>query len=455
MSDTVYNLLPYQKRFLDDRSRFRIGLWARQTGKSFTSALDAVAGAMERGESWLVLSAGERQSLEWMEKAKQHAVAWEMAAEIEGDRAEADIQRLTIRFPRGNRIIGLPANPDTARGYSMNVILDEFAFHERSREIWRALVPTVTRGYRLVVLSTPNGKANMFAELWQQPESAFSRHRVSIEDAVADGLAVNLEELRAAIDPDGWQQEYLCEFVDDAGSLLPYDLIAACEDGQAGSGLDGVAADAALTLGVDIGRKRDLTVFWVVEELGDVAWTRAVKVYEKCPFHVQQAELFAVLADRRIRRACIDATGIGAMLAEEAQRLHGQYRVEAVPFTQASKEEMAVGMLRKFQDRKVRVPPAREVREDLHKVRKVTTAAGNVRYLADRDDAGHADRFWALALALHAGSTAAAPTHWEAVTGLPRTGGRSLSPEHPLAREMRRRIAARRDPLATSKGLVA
>jgi len=410
----IFQLLAYQKRFLADQARFRLGLWARQTGKSFTSALDAVVGAIERGESWLVLSAGERQSLEWMEKAKLHARAWGLAAEIEGDTFTPDIQRLTIKFPKGNRIIGLPANPDTARGYSMNVILDEFAFHEDSRSIWRALVPTITRGYRLVVLSTPNGLGNQFAELWQAQESRFSKHMVTIEDAARDGLDVDLAELKAAIDPDGWRQEFLCEFIDEASALLTYELLAACE--QAGCDQVPLAETTGpLYLGGDIGRKHDLTVFWLAERLGDVLWTRQVRVLEKCPFHAQLDVLDEYLRDPRVRRACIDSTGMGAMLAEEAQRHHGAYRVEAVTFTAAVKEELAMPMLRKFQDRTVRIPPSREVREDLHKIRKVTTAAGNVRYQADRDDAGHADRFWALALALHAGGTAAGPGLGESV----------------------------------------
>jgi phage FluMu gp28-like protein len=60
-------------------------------------------------------------------------------------------------------------------------------------------------------------------------------------------------------------------------------------------------------------------------------------------------------------------------------------------------------LLRLFQDRLVRVPADPDVREDLHKVRKVVTASNHVRLEADRDDkTGHADRFWALALACHA-----------------------------------------------------
>jgi phage FluMu gp28-like protein len=65
-------------------------------------------------------------------------------------------------------------------------------------------------------------------------------------------------------------------------------------------------------------------------------------------------------------------------------------------------------LLAAVQDRAVRIPALPAIREDLHKIRKTTTAANNVRLEAESDDAGHADRFWALALALHAGANTAA-----------------------------------------------
>ena len=36
-------------------------------------------------------------------------------------------------------------------------------------------------------------------------------------------------------------------------------------------------------------------------------------------------------------------------------------------------------------------------------MKKIVTAANNVRYDADRNENGHADRFWAAGLGLHAG----------------------------------------------------
>jgi phage FluMu gp28-like protein len=59
-------------------------------------------------------------------------------------------------------------------------------------------------------------------------------------------------------------------------------------------------------------------------------------------------------------------------------------------------------LVRLFEDKLVRVPADAAVREGLHKVRKIVTAAGNVRFDARHDEDGHADEFWALALAYHA-----------------------------------------------------
>ncbi|OJT95189.1 MAG: hypothetical protein BGN83_07550 [Rhizobium sp. 63-7] len=52
---------------------------------------------------------------------------------------------------------------------------------------------------------------------------------------------------------------------------------------------------------------------------------------------------------------------------------------------------------------------AGRIRADLRSVTKQVTAAGNIRFTAERTPDGHADHFWALALAIHA---AGAPTEY-------------------------------------------
>ena len=88
-------------------------------------------------------------------------------------------------------------------------------------------------------------------------------------------------------------------------------------------------------------------------------------------------------------------------LAETAQKDFGQYRVEAVMFTNKSKEEMAYNLRTNFENKQIIIPSEHDIREDLHSIQKITTKAGNIRFDADTSEVnGHADRFWALALAL-------------------------------------------------------
>ena len=414
MKSPLSILLPHQTNWVNDDARFKIGLWARQTGKSFACAAEAVRECLRQPKTvWIILSAGERQALEFMRKCRQWAEAFQLAvADYQELRAsaEAAMKSAEIVFANGSRIVALPANPDTARGYSGNVVLDEFAFHDRPDDIWRAIYPTITNPFggqkKLRIVSTPNGRANKFYDLWTKNEN-YSRHKITIHDAIAAGLKVNLEELRAGVDdPEGWAQEYECEFIDAAAVLLPYDLLAPCESAEAVEQSAVSDQQSAVYLGIDIGRKHDLTVIWTLQRIGDVLWTRGVRVLEKMPFR-EQLEIISRAA-LPAKRVAIDATGIGAMLAEELQRQHGEYKVEQCQFTADLKQEIFTGLRRQFEDKLIRIPVSRAIREDLHGLQKVTSANGNIRYVAPHNDDGHCDRATAIALAVRAAGTATA-----------------------------------------------
>src|SRR5215204_3619266 len=66
-------LLPYQLRWVRDAARFKIWLKSRQIGGSLAAAFEIVADAIETGGDWVILSAGERQALEFMEKVNRTA----------------------------------------------------------------------------------------------------------------------------------------------------------------------------------------------------------------------------------------------------------------------------------------------------------------------------------------------------------------------------------------------
>jgi phage FluMu gp28-like protein len=390
---------------VDDKSPLKIWLASRQVGKSFAIAMEAVDEALKRKCDNLILSSSERQSTEVMHKVYTHLgycdvrSAGVLAAERE--------TREEVELPNGSRILSLPSNPDTVRGFSGNVFLDEFAFHRDTESIWRAMYPTVTRGYGIRISSTPNGKQNMFYRLWAG-DSRFSRHKVNIHDAGREGMNVDIAMLREGIaDPEAWAQEYEC---------------AACEDPFATIETHSTAS-SELYLGVDVGRKHDLTVFWLIEKVGDVLWTRMVREMRNVHFNIQRDYLYSLLDGSSVHRSCIDASGIGAQLAEEAAQKFGS-RAEAVTFTAPVKEDLAITVKRHFEERTVRIPADTKLREDLHSLQRIYTPSGNVRFDAARSKDAHADRFWALALSLHAAGVPQPSVRYEGLDLRERSRGR-------------------------------
>lgn len=409
MSAAAVPLYEYQRAWFLDRSRFKLGMFARQTGKTFTTTLeitdDCFAAAVEgRRRRWVILSRGERQAKEAMDEGiKRHCAAYQLgfeAQEFDWQGEAGSYRALEVTLPHGSRITALPANPDTARGFSANVFLDEFAFHKDSHAIWKALFPVISAGHQLRVTSTPNGKGNKFYELATGTDEVWKRHVVDIYRAVADGLPRDIDELRAGInDEDAWAQEYELKWLDEASAWLSYDLISSCEDPAAG--IPERYSNQPCFVGRDIGRRNDLHVIWVWEMIGDVLWERERIEQKRATFAEMDDAFDDVMTRYRVARACIDQTGMGEKVVEDAQRRWGSC-VEGVLFTGPNKLVMATRGKEAFEDRKVRIREGDgPLRADLHKLRKVASATGAPRFVAERDE-DHADRTWAAFLGIHA-----------------------------------------------------
>lgn len=401
---------PYQRRWVGNDSRFKIGMFARQTGKTFTTCFEVasdcqlaeLAGGRER---WVILSRGERQAKEAIEEGvKRHCQALGAlvkAVESDWKTSGASYRALEIEFSHGSKITALPANPDTARGFSANVFLDEFAFHQDSRKIWTALFPVISAGHKLRVVSTPNGKGNKFYDLMTGTDDIWYRQTTDIYQAVADGLPRNIDELRAGMgDEDAWEQEYELKWLDEASAWLSFDLISSCEDERAGD--PELYQGGPCFVGVDIGARNDLFVIWVDELIGDVAWNREIIAEKRISFADQDALLDEVMQRYQVARVCMDQTGMGEKPVQDAQRRYGS-RVEGVLFTGTNKLIMATRGKEQFEDRKCRIPMGDTVlKADLHKLKKIAGPTGTPRFVAESDASGHADRTWAKFLAVNA-----------------------------------------------------
>lgn len=137
-----------------------------------------------------------------------------------------------------------------------------------------------------------------------------------------------------------------------------------------------------------------------LEKVGDVLWVRELIARRRISFAEQDFLLEQVMRGYNVVRAAMDQTGMGEKPVEDARKRHGRYRVEGVLFTGARKLDLATALKECMQDRRLRLPQGdRPLRADLHAVRKVTGPTGTPRLQAAGGSDGHADRFWAIALA--------------------------------------------------------
>jgi len=400
-------LLEYQRAVVESPARFTWNCWARQTGKSFSFSLRRLLRGLMRERNQIILSAGERQSREVMHKVRMHCEALHIACIVAGfDFFDGvAVRGLEAQLPGGVRVIALPANPMTARGFTGDVFLDEFAMHRDDDAIWSALLPTVLRGEgELDVASTPFGQQNMFYRLRSNPD--FAASTVTLAEAVAQGLDVDAEAMRRAIgDELTWRPEFCCEFVDEATSFMPYELIRSCECERLSTEIDWAVLErpeADVFVGADIGRVRDVTAIWLWRREGEAFETAGLRVLSGARFAEQEAILSGLLEKRAVRRCCIDATGLGLHLAERLIERFGEHRVEGVMFTAALKSQLAGGLRARAERGLIRIPADETVAADWHSIARLVRSGGQVRFEADRSSGGHGDRFWAAALGLYA-----------------------------------------------------
>lgn len=418
----------HQLPILQDRSRLIAWLKSRQIGGSFTATLKLILDAAATGEDWNTMSRTQRQAERLLLKAAKHALAINqyvvhvLRRPPIVDASRIGSQRIVLN--NGATINAVPCDPDTTVGDTVNWLLDEFHLFPKSERIFGVIKPSIRMGKKMVVLSTPRGRRGKFFEMWEQfqrmgPACGWSWHKTTIDDAFAAGMPSmdnlgnpqSLEQFREQeirdIGQEMYGQEYMCVFSDKLTAFVTWALVTRCQvpgiptvvpvEVLAGIGRD-------LFIGVDVGRRHDLTVIWVVSRSGDSFRTEAVFSLEDTPFEEQKRLLAAILRTRRVVGCCIDEQGIGMQLAEEMkQEFPGV--VEGVSFTNAWKAEAAYRVKVAMESENLWLPVDEEIRDDFASIERDITEEGRVKLSAPRNSCGHGDRFWACCLALHAAVT--------------------------------------------------
>jgi len=405
----------FQQNWLFDRNRFSILVKCRQIGASHTFAAAAILWAL-LGEDTSIVSIGQREADDVLDKVDRHSRALAQMGSVWG--AQVAKSQSRIKLNGGGTIFSL-SSTSGGRGKSGNVLLDEAAYYEHPEKVWDgASATTMHGGFRMRVMSTPNGVGNMFHQLVKSPPDGYQVHSTNIHEAIADGLPVSLAECRkmAKGDPRLFSQLFECKFLDGEMQYIPTHLIDNCStDALPDEG------DGPYFAGLDIGKTADLTVLTVIQKVyrndkPPVFVVRSIQSQRRTDSDGLEAMVAAAFQKYQLRRLCVDATGMGAFPAERMRKRHGLSKVEPIAFTLQVKEDLATALYTAFVEETIMLPKTalkgsadgepQQLAEDIAALRRIITTAGNVRYDAPHTDQGHADRAWSLAMALHAGMTA-------------------------------------------------
>jgi phage FluMu gp28-like protein len=372
--------LPYQRAWIADQARVKVCEKSRRIGLTWCEAADrALSAASKSGMDTWYIGYNNDMALEFVETAAWWARQFDRVArrveEIAVHDQSRDILAYRIRFASGRKIVALSSRPSNLRGKQGCAVIDEAAFHEDLQGLLKAALAFTMWGGCVRVISTHNGADSAFNELVSDIRAGwrpYSLHRITLEDAVAQGLYKKIaERLEREWSPEReaeWKRE-LEDFYGDnadeelhciprasAGAFLSSVLIEArmesgvpvirwempAEFGERSEAvrraetaafledhlqrvLDALDPTLATCFGEDFGRLGDLTVIWPMQIASDLTRRTPFAVeLRNIPFRQQEQILFYIV-DRlpRFLGGAMDARGNGQYLAETARQRYG------------------------------------------------------------------------------------------------------------------------------------
>ena len=166
-----FRMFDYQEELVQDYMdyRFNVILKGRQIGISeITAAYAAWLMLFHRNKNILVMATKADTAKNIIKKVKvalKKLPQWLQISEIITD------NKLSIELANGSQIKAIASADDAGRSEALSLlIIDEAAFVKNLSELWTGLIPTVSAGGNIIVLSTPNGTGNLFHKLYTDAE---------------------------------------------------------------------------------------------------------------------------------------------------------------------------------------------------------------------------------------------------------------------------------------------
>lgn len=453
----------WQDDFIKNRNRYICLLKSRQTGFSFVVAIKGLVKAFDPARTQYTkqfVSYNEEDAQEKIRYARQFydSIPKRYKKKLIHQTATM-LEFADVGGKTTSRLISLPCRQP--RGRNGDICLDEFAIYlpRLSKEIYTAASFCTLRKGCIEVGSTPLGTIGKFYEICTDRENYpnFDRYFVpwwyarvmckDVKGAVQLAKDMPTEERVERFGTDrlislyrnstleDFQQECECVFIDSSASYISLDLIYANTPGRREDDIPlNIENDeeyfnakrdveihcfkdadefilnyspekygSPLYMGLDIGRTSDATVFYIIGLVNGKQRSVLRHEMRNADFDSQFDVLCRLMENLPIYRCAIDNGGIGSNLAENAQKRYGE-RVEQYRFSLQSKEVLAMNVKMGLERREYELDNNRDFHAQIHSIKRTPSSGGGFRYDAERNERGHADSFWAWALASYAAS---------------------------------------------------
>jgi len=432
-------LEPYQIRFLNDRSLFRLVNKARQIGFSTIIGGEgaqkaAVAPLIQKSYTANYVSINQDEAGDKIEivRALYHSINDDFKALGFKPALWTDAENeIAFGTPPNLGILHSQPASSAIRGGRKDIYFDEFAHIRDAKKLYQAALPAISRGdSRISIISTPLGQSGLFYDIASDPDSfpEYSRHAVpwwessamvrpgAYHDALAGAVELSTQQrvetygsdklisiFRSfGVDIVSFQTEYEATFVDEAEAYFPWDLVIDCRDMERSnwtSWPEGYVSPGWLAIGMDLAKTKDQTVITVseiIETEGETQYRVLMTKAMQSPYDEQFKYLVNLAAKVKPNRISIDATGVGQMFVERAKREMTNLNVEAVAFTNAKKERWATNLKGDMQLGKVEYPNIHDLLKQIHGIRRTKTETNFYRFAGTHDDF-----FWSMILSFY------------------------------------------------------
>lgn len=448
----------WQEGYIKDTSKYSITLKSRRTGFSFGAALKGLIKSQDQGRHNYTRQFVSYNEDDAKEKIRYVSEFYHSIPKKYRKPLVSETKSTMEFYDKGNkttsRLISIACRPPRGRGG--DIVFDEMAIYpsNKARIIYTAGLPVVARGGCVEIGSSPLGKLGTFYDIFTDEKKFPEYMRITVPWWYAQELCNNVDEATRlapymetedrveifgtdsiktifnSMFIEDFQQEFECTFIDSALSYITLDLIHANtpgmrekeRSGELGDGDDeedlevkafndtdsllmGYDPDkhGQLYLGYDVARRRDAAVIFVIGSLPNGKKISVAEIEMKNQkFEFQLDQFRKIMKGLPVVRACIDQTGQGEPLSEKLQDEFGEVKVEGVLFNTESKEVLAIGVRTGLEKAEFLLQNDSRFHRQIHSIKRIATTGGHFRYDSERDESGHADSFWAWALANYA-----------------------------------------------------